>query len=610
MVAGSERAGHVAPREAAGPATPPMDPDPRTDDIEEPTLIRGRGDPLNMIARLPLLAGLPQELVLAAAAELEWISLPGGTELFAAGEQADAVYFVISGCLGAVDRDGRLRGRIAAGESVGEMALIADQPRTATVRALRDSDVARLPAAAFRRLLLGNPEAMLRLARLTVARLTASGRARPAAGPRTFTLVPQDPGTETDGVAAQLVAALGAWGRVELVRDERGRDHTSQWFHRVESQADFVVYVAGPGESAWTRLCVRQADVLLLLAGAAAIPTRPGWLAGTRGATDRAELLLLHGRSFSSGRAAAWQSTLPGVAVHHVRGPGDVARVARLMTGRALGLVLSGGGARGFAHLGVIRALRERGVSIDLVGGSSIGAVLGAGAAVGWDDGEMVRHFRRSFVDTNPLDDYTLPLLSLVAGRKVGRLLRREFGEVAIEDLPLPFFCVSANLTSGRVAVHDRGLLWRWLRASIAIPGVLPPVFSGGEVFVDGGTMNNLPVDVMRGLRRGPVIGVDVGADPVFTTDVEATEAPPWWKFVLRRGDRPKRPNIVQILLRSGMVNSAAASAEHRQLSDLLLTPPLERIDLLDWQAFDRALEIGYRCAAEALDAGALAEVL
>ena len=580
------------------------------DDIEEPTLIRGRGNPLSMIARLPLLAGLPQELVMAAAAELEWISLPGGTELFAAGDHGDALYFVISGCLGAYGGDNRLRGRIAAGECVGEMALIADQPRAATVRALRDSDVARLPAAAFQRLLLGNPEAMLRLARLTVERLAARGRPLPETGPRTFTLVPQDPGVDMAGIEQGLVAALGAWGRVELVQNERGRDHTSQWFHRVEAQSDFVVYAAEPGDSPWTRLCVRQADAVLLLADARSEPGPFRCLAGARGALERAELLLLHGRSFRRGRAADWHGLLPDVAVHHVSGTGDVARVARMLTGRAIGLVLSGGGARGFAHLGVIRALREHGVPIDLVGGSSIGAILGAGAAAGWSDREMVRNFRRSFVDTNPLSDYTLPLLSLVAGRKVSGLLRREFGDIAIEDLATPFFCVSANLTTGRVAVHDRGLLWRWLRASVAIPGVLPPVFRGGEIFVDGGTMNNLPIDLMRGLRRGPVVGVDVGADRAFSTDLEATEAPPWWKFVLRRSHRPKRPNILQILLRSGMVNSAATTAEQRQLSDLLLTPALERVDLLDWHAFEEAIEIGYRCAAERLAAGALRDMV
>jgi NTE family protein len=256
----------------------------------------------------------------------------------------------------------------------------------------------------------------------------------------------------------------------------------------------------------------------------------------------------------------------------------------------------------------VVRALREQGVPIDLVGGSSMGGILAAGVASDWSDEELVQRFKRSFVDTNPLSDFTLPIVSLVSGRKVGMLLRREFGDIDIGDLPLPFFCVSSNLTTGRIAVHQQGPLWRWLRASVAIPGVLPPVFQGGEVFVDGGAMNNLPVDVMRAKGRGPVVGVDCGMDRAFTTDVDATETPSVWKlFGVRAGRR--RPNILRILWRAGMVNSATATLERRLQSDLLITPALESLDLLDWKGFERAIEIGYRDASERLAGGALAQL-
>ena len=187
-------------------------------------------------------------------------------------------------------------------------------------------------------------------------------------------------------------------------------------------------------------------------------------------------------------------------------------------------------------------------------------------------------------------------------------LLRRELGDIDIEDLPLPFFCVSSNLTTGRIAVHQQGPLWRWLRASVAIPGVLPPVLQGGEVYVDGGAMNNLPVDVMRAKGRGPVIGVDCGMDRAFTTDVEATETPSLWSLLRGRGG-VRRPNILQILWRAGMVNSTTATLERRLQSDLLVTPALESLDLLDWTGFERAIEIGYRDACERLASGALAQL-
>jgi NTE family protein len=277
-----------------------------------------------------------------------------------------------------------------------------------------------------------------------------------------------------------------------------------------------------------------------------------------------------------------------------VRSTADIARIARLLTGNALGIVLSGGGARGFAHIGVLRAIREAGLTIDAVGGTSIGAIIAAGFALEWTDAELVARVRRSFVDTNPLNDYTLPLVSLVSGRKVTGLLKREFPNIAIEDIPLPFFCVSSNLTTGQLAVHRRGELWRWLRASVAIPGVLPPVVYNRELFVDGATINNLPVDVMRDAGVGYVIGVDVGADRVFTSDTVDSDMPPFWKLFEWFSGRKQRVSILQILWRAGMINSAGNRAARHELSDLLLQPPLEQFDVLDWKAFDPAIEAGY----------------
>jgi NTE family protein len=209
---------------------------------------------------------------------------------------------------------------------------------------------------------------------------------------------------------------------------------------------------------------------------------------------------------------------------------------------------------------------------------------------------------RRCFVDSNPLSDYTLPLISLVAGRKVCRLLRREFAEIDIEDLPLPYFCVSASLTSGQLSVHQRGKLWLWLRASIAIPGILPPVFTQKQAYIDGAALNNLPVDVMRENHHGPIIAVDTGADQSFVCDMEMSEIPPLWTLRTLLGRRRSNVNIMKILLRAGMLNRAATAISQRELADILLKPPLERVDLLDWRAFERTIEIGYRHAAHVLE--------
>jgi NTE family protein len=566
---------------------------------------------LTVVASLPLFRDLDPELLSEIAGEIEWFSLPGGTTLFDAGEPADAVYFVITGCLGAyVTEPGgarRFLGRIVAGESVGEMALISGKPRSATVVALRDSEMGRWSKQAFEHLMLHHPQGLLRIAQLTVQRLETlqqqQGRTQRTAL-KTFAVIPHDFEVDAVSFATELVGSLNRFGRAELIWDVRGSEHTTHWFHNVERANDFVVYVTDPQPTAWSKLCLRQADSLLLLARADGEAVEWRALSENREPRlqeHRAELVLLHDDAIAPGAARRWLDVTKNLPHHHVRSPADTARLARLLTGRGIGLTLSGGGARGFAHIGVMRALAEANIPIDAVGGTSIGAIIAGGVAAGWNYEEMVFHIRRTFVDTNPLNDYTFPLISLVSGRKVSRLLRQEFGDVHIEDLALPYFCVSANLTTGHSSIHRSGELWRWLRASVAIPGVLPPVFSKGEVYVDGATINNLPVDIMRDLGRGPVIGVDVGAERVFTATGDEAEGPPFWKIIRWLIGKEKHVNIFQVLWRAGMINSTANTAAVREHSDLLLQPPLGNLDLLNWQAFDTTVEAGYRYACERL---------
>lgn len=564
------------------------------------------------LARLvPLFAELEPELIEAIAERIQWFALPGGMTLFEAGDEPDGLYCVVSGSLGAfiVTPNGHRRsiGRISAGETVGEMALISGKSRNATVIALRDTELGLLSRKDFEELMLSHPKGLLHLSRLLAQRLESTQQQTRGARaiPRTIAVVPQSLADDAPTFAAKLVTELQRIGRTELVWNRRGADQTSDWFHKVERENEFVVYVCDVEPNKWTKLCLRQADAVFLLARAEATPA--DWRALSVQAeramiAQRTEIVLMHQGALMRGATSRWLNVKPNLPHHHVRDQRDIARLARFITGKALGVVLSGGGARGFAHLGVLRALRESGIAVDAIGGTSIGAVIAAGFASEWDYDELVQRVRRSFVDTNPVNDYTLPLVALASGRKVTGLLRREFEDTAIEDLPLPYFCVSTNLSSGHIAVHRRGELWRWLRASVAIPGVLPPVVHNAELFCDGATINNLPVDVMRDTGVGKIIGVDVGADRVFTTDSVDSDAPPLWKVLKWFRSRKHRINILQILWRAGMVNSAANTAARRELSDLLLQPPLEQIDMLNWKAFERAIEAGYGYAKARLE--------
>jgi NTE family protein len=205
-----------------------------------------------------------------------------------------------------------------------------------------------------------------------------------------------------------------------------------------------------------------------------------------------------------------------------------------------------------------------------------------------------------ALVDGKPLRDWTLPLVALTRGARTTMLLREAFGEIDIEDLPIRFACVSADLTLGTTAVHRSGLLWRWLRASGAVPGILPPLLHDRHVYVDGGVINNLPTDTLADEIHDRVIAVDISADDSLSANVEETASPPLLTQWLQRHQK-LRPSAFAILVRAGMVNSEAGSAHRRDLADLLLRPDMQRIGLFDWQEFERAIEIGYRYTRAAL---------
>jgi NTE family protein len=533
-------------------------------------------------------------------------SLPAGDLLFESGSTPDGVYLVASGRLGVrMSGSTRLTAEIERGEWVGESGWLLKSPRSASVVALRDTEVLLLPDALLDAVAAESPQFSLAIAKLCARRLRRSNAGTPApARARVFALVPNSDDIDVIELASQLVAELERSGHAELVWDARATTHTSAWFNRIEELNDYVIYVADPTDSGWTRQCCRQADVIVALGHARSVPRLwPSSVTGAAAARGaRIELALYHEGRFTPGAATLWLKSLPVVLHHHIVDAADMGRVARLLTRRGVGLVLSGGGARGFAHLGIIKALREARVPLDFVGGASIGAIIAAGVAMGWSDEEMRLRYRRGFVDTNPVNDYTFPLVALTRGRKVSQLLQREYGDTVIEDLRQPYFCISANLATGRTLEHRDGLLCYALRAAVAIPGVMPPVFRGDEVLIDGAAINNLPVDVMQRHAPGIVIGCDAGADYSFSANVPAGKGPPLWKFFARSRSGKRRINIFQILMHAGMINSVSSDAAQRTLADVILKPPLANIDLLDWRAFDRAIEGGYVYACRALE--------
>jgi predicted acylesterase/phospholipase RssA/CRP-like cAMP-binding protein len=585
-----------------------------------------RNDLLEFLGTVPLFSGLAPSVLADLEPELQWMTLAAGEYLFRQGDPADCLYLVVNGRLRVLSEqaDGteQVLGELGRGECVGEFGLLTDEPRAATVRPLRDSELIRVSKTVVDRLLERHPRSMLGFVRSIVAQARTSQKTSEPKGARAIAIVPCGTSLNLHDFTRDLVRALSPIGKVahatsETARtvakeavDGRGAENDTRslirWVNELEAEHRYVLYECDASLSPWTRRCVRQADRILLVANVADDP-RPAavereLLATRAGALRvRVDLALIHphGTRQATG-TQRWLSQRQVDSHHHLRSGSlpDIERMVRRLSGRSIGLALSGGAAHGFAHIGVIRALREHGIPIDQVAGTSMGSVIAAGFALGWSEQELVAGVRKIFVESRPLSDYAVPVAAFLRGRRFADAMHTVFGETLIEDLWLGFACVSGNLTRGEPAVHDSGPLWKAVMTSCSIPGLVPPIVHGTDLHVDGGVANNLPDDVLRARGQGPVIAVDIGPSVDLSIDARYTEYPPGWKVLAHNVnpfDKVAVPTLLHILTRTAMLSSHAATERARVAAALYLRPRVEKYPFLDFRPIAPIADEGYR---------------
>jgi NTE family protein len=555
--------------------------------------------PLNL-SFLPFLNRVEKSVLDAVEDEVEWFCLPAGQMLFREGDDADAFYLVRSGALAAF-RNGALGrpdliGYIRAGEPVGEMSLLDETPHSASVYALRDSELVRLPKASFDRLTRKHASLMRELARMMLARLRGHER-HSGSEPKVFAFVSTSPTIDLEYRAGELKEALSRLGYSTVICGDECADWSGQQLDALELSHDYVLLTARMGNVSWARRAMGRADRMWLFARADAHPSQPLMPEDPSPAAKLKllDVVLLHFGGVSPVvKPQVWAEAADAARLFHWRqdqSRQDAERLARTLSGRSVGLVVSGGGARAYAHLGAIRALREAGIPIDFVGGSSMGSIIAAGIGMEWSDDELERRIRKTFVDSNPLDDWIMPVVSLARGHKVDSRLKEHFADTEIADLGRPFFCLSSNLASGKTFVHRGGLVREAIRASIAIPGLLPPVVKNGEILVDGAVFTNFPAREMRAFHRGSVVGVDVtraqGLDPS-----DFINPPGFISWVSKHGFH-SLPPIASLLMRAATLGVADNQNMGREAADLLILPETD-VEMRDWARFDDVVEAGY----------------
>ena len=600
-----------------------------------------------------LLGTTEPELIAEIVDRCEWRRLAAGEVLFAQGDPSDAAYFVVGGRVRAsvldvarpLDDDTGpddmrpgdtgpgdtgpgevVIGELGRGEVVGELGLIDDALRSATIRAVRDTTLARFPAEMFEELIQRSPALMLQVTRNILRRMRATTR-RGASRASTLTLVVTTDAVDPEAVASTVhdeighvrTAALLSARRVDELLDRPGIAQTdadnvgaprlSEFLHEAEVANDHLVLLADPTPTAWTRRAMSQADRVVVMMSAQASATEEG---AVRALIDELDGLHDVARTVAivhppgTDRPHDTARVLDTFGFHdvvHLRHGVEAAvrRMARLASGHGVGLVLSGGGGRGLGHIGVHRALMEAGVPIDYVAGCSMGSTVAGLIALGHRTSEMVDVGRHQM---HRLFDYTIPIVSVISGKRMSASIESTFGTWDVEDLWLPFYCTSTNLSRSRSEVHRRGDLARAVRASVAIPGILPPVSYHGDLLVDGGVLNNMPFESMRDdARVGTVIAVDVSpAKGPAAPDDPGLWVSGWQELFgrLRRSSRV-HPGVGTVLLRSMLTGAAL----HHQAAlreggiDLLVKLELPGVGLLDLDRVAEVADAGYSASID-----------
>lgn len=568
-------------------------------------------------------AGLKADDRARLVSEFETISLPRGGVLIREGEPAEHLFIVVSGRFG-VMRAGRADpvNEIGAGETIGEIAFFAGGTRTATVTALRDSIALRLAREDYQSLaarLPALPVAVTAMLARRLAETTAGRMASPDPRPRTIVALAAGQSRLSRPFLDALLRVFEADGATLLVDASRAREFApgdqgfdapavTEALNALESRVDTIVYVADAETTAWSMKAIRQADLALLIAPFDAGETaNSNELAAARVLSPaQTRLILLHPARHDISGTARWLKDRRVAMHHHVAldCADDVARVGRFIAGSARGLVAGGGGAFCSAHAGLYKALLEAGHTFDMMGGTSGGSAMTAAFAAGATPEDIDASIEQSFVQRRAMRRYTLPRYSVLDHTVYDRELERLFGRRRIEDLWLPYFCVSTNLSENRIEVHRAGLLWQAVRASSSIPLLLPPFYTpDGDMLVDGGLIDNVPVKVMRELKSGPNVVMSLEAAKLARFAVDYAQLPSR-SHLLRmlanpfaRSKLPAAPGIATVLLRA-LVAHRRDYERHLGGDDLHLKPPLPAdMSLLDWHRHGEVMRDAYAWA-------------
>ncbi|XP_074066654.1 patatin-like phospholipase domain-containing protein 7 isoform X1 [Macrotis lagotis] len=604
---------------------------------------------------------------------LDWMEVEAGRAIYRQGDKSDCTYIVLNGRLRSVIRkdDGkkRLAGEYGRGDLIGVVETLTYQPRATTVHAVRDSELAKLPAGALTSIKRRYPQVVTRLIHLLGEKILGSlqqgavpghqfgpyfssnkwDSGNPSNNLSTVAIMPVSEDVPLLTFTLELNHALNGIGPVLLLTSDNIKQRLgataldsiheyrlSSWLGQQEDIHRIVLYQADSTLTPWTQRCIRQADCILIVGLGEQEPSVGELEKMLENTAVRAQkqLILLHKEDGPEpSRTVEWLNMRSWCSGHlHLRCPrrvfsrrtrtkvlemyervfqkspdlhSDFSRLARVLTGNAIALVLGGGGARGCSQVGIIRALMEAGIPVDIIGGTSIGSFIGALFAEERNYSQTrIRAKQWSLEMTSVLKtvlDLTYPITSMFSGAAFNNGIRKVFKDKQIEDLWIPYFVITTDITASTMRVHTDGCLWRYVRSSMSLSGYMPPLCDpkDGHLLMDGGYINNLPADVARSMGAKVVIAIDVGSRDETDLTNYGDSLSGWWLLWKRwnpLATKVKVLNMAEIQTRLAYV-CCVRQLEMVKNSDYCeyIRPPIDHYGTLDFNRFDEICEVGYQ---------------
>lgn len=580
----------------------------------------------SILAKTSFFSSIEPSVLSSLVEQCEIFLLEAGSILINEHEEGDSLHFVISGQLRAIKNYNKEEETILSdmgqNELIGELALLTGKPRAATVIAIRDSVILKLTKTVFLEFVKTHPLQLLDITKESLLRVLSPPPQRKKTLV-TFAIMPAGQENHHPHFAIKLSAEMARIGATIHLNSTNLAAHLqcdtkdltlennlslTQWFSELERSYDYVIYETDATCTAWTKLCLRQADQIVSVAFAGENPSLNSIEQFIYSQEEKVQknvnlVLVQDKQTLNPAHTIDWLKIRKVQLHHHIKegSSTDFARLVRYFTGRSIALVLSGGGARGLAYIGVLKAFKELEIPIDLVAGTSAGAMLGVMIAQNNSCDEMTERLQTNLVKRS-IFDYTFPAISVLRGQRWQKNLMNTYGDTYVEDTWLPFFCVSTNITKNEVHIHRTGSVWKSIRASISLPAIVPPVSTAeGDLLIDGGVLNNLPVDLMQNIvRGGTIIAVNVSHRAEIKCDLFSNGEFSGWNLIRQKFNLFKKsllatPNIAELVFETLALTGTKHDALMAKQADYFISLPIDEFGLFDFKAIDKLIEVGYQ---------------